>query len=150
MTKFLSLHLQDQQVVILPVSQLMEVFSVPLTQIVSIPDVPNTVMGVCNWRGEVIWVIDLGSLLGFPPLHQQGFRQINYKVALLQRQEETLGLAVPRVGQIREYAEEQIQNPQFSHLHKKLQQSLLGYVIDHDRQMVLAIDSSKLLEQLAV
>jgi positive phototaxis protein PixI len=148
MPKFLSLHLQDQQMVMLPLEQLTEVFNVSLTQIVPIPDVPSTVMGVCNWRGEVIWLVDLGSLLGFAPLHQQGFRQTNYKVVLLQKQGEVLGLAVPKVGQIREYGENQVQNAQFSHLHQRLQNCLLGFVVDDDRHTVLAIDGDKLLEQI--
>jgi positive phototaxis protein PixI len=70
-TDFLRLRLTAQIPVLLPIQQLTEVLNVPENQIMPIPDVPAWVMGVHNWRGEILWMIDLGHLCGLAPWYQQ-------------------------------------------------------------------------------
>jgi positive phototaxis protein PixI len=147
-TRYLILHLVDQQLVMLPMEQLAEVFSLPLSQIVPIPEVPRAVMGVCNWRGEVTWVVDLGYLLGFTPLFHEGFRQTTYKVVLLQLDSQYLGLAVPRVGELLHCSEQGMQQAGFNHINSNFAHCLRGYYLYGDRQMVLAIDGHALIELL--
>ncbi len=147
-TRYLILHLVDQQLVMLPMEQLAEVFNLPLAQIVPIPEVPKAVMGVCNWRGEVTWVVDLGYLLGFAPLFQQGFGQTTYKVVLLQVGGHYLGLAVPRVGELLNCSDQDIQQVELMHFNSNLARCLRGYYLYGDRQMVLAIDGHALIELL--
>jgi len=147
-TRYLILHLVDQQLVMLPLDQLAEVFNLPLIQIVSIPDVPPAVMGVCNWRGEVTWVVDLGYLLGFAPLYQKGFSQTIYKVVLLQVDNQYVGLAVPKIGELINCSVQQVQDAGFSHINSNLARCLRGYYLYGDRQMVLAIDGHALMQLL--
>ena len=57
--QFLTFSLgQDQQQALLPTSQLLEIVRVNLSQITPIAGIAPYVMGVYNWRGDVIWVID--------------------------------------------------------------------------------------------
>ncbi len=149
-TRYLILHLVDQQLVMLPLDQLAEVFNLPLMQIVPIPDVPTAVMGVCNWRGEVTWVVDLGYLLGFAPLFQKGFNQTIYKVVLLQVDNQYVGLAVPKIGEMINCSEKQIQDGGFGHVNSNLARCLRGYYLYGDRQMVLALDGHALIQLLGV
>jgi len=148
-TRYLVLHLTDQQLVMLPVDQLAEVFNLSLTQIVSIPDLPRAVMGVCNWRGEVTWVVDLSYLLGFQPLFQKGFSQTIYKVVLLQVDNQYVGLVVPQVGEMINCPDQQIQNTGLNNINTNLARCLRGYFLNGDRQMVLAIDGRALVQLLA-
>lgn len=147
-TRYLILHLVNQQLVMLPLDQLAEVFNLPLTQIVSIPDVPTAVMGVCNWRGEVTWVVDLGYLLGFAPLFQKGFSQTIYKVVLLQVDNQYVGLAVPKIGELINCSVQQVQDAGLSHINSNLAHCLRGYYLYGDRQMVLALDGHALIQLL--
>jgi Chemotaxis signal transduction protein len=147
-SRYLVLHLVDQQLVMLPIDQLAEVFNLPLIQIVPIPDVPAVVMGVCNWRGEVTWVVDLGYLLGFAPLFQKGFSQTVYKVVLLQVDNQYVGLAVPKIGEMLNCSDQQIQEGGFSHINSNLARCLRGYFLNGDRQMVLALDGHALIQLL--
>jgi positive phototaxis protein PixI len=41
-----------------------ELIDIPSDLIVPIPHLPLAVLGVYNWRGEVLWVVDLAVLLG--------------------------------------------------------------------------------------
>ena len=69
--QFLRFRLAPDTTLLLPVTQLTEVITIPLGQIVPIPEMPPWVMGVYNWRGEILWIVDLGALLGLTPWHQQ-------------------------------------------------------------------------------
>lgn len=69
--QYLRLHLFPDTTTLLPVELLSEVLSIEIGQIVPIPHLPGWVMGVYNWRGEVLWMIDLGHLCGLTPWYQQ-------------------------------------------------------------------------------
>ncbi|MFN3926985.1 MAG: chemotaxis protein CheW [Pseudanabaenaceae cyanobacterium] len=138
--RYLVLQLTGAELVMLPIGELGEVFNISLLQVVQIPDLPAHVMGVCNWRGEVVWLVDVGAWLGFPPLYQQGFSQITYKVVLLQSG--GLGLVVTRVGNILTCTPDQIQPVHFP-LSGKLKEVCQGYVLQQG-QTLLALDGKQL------
>ena len=66
--QFLRFHLAPDLNAALPVEQMTEVFTVATTKVVPIPHMPPWVIGVYNWRGEILWLVDLGYLLGGTPL----------------------------------------------------------------------------------
>lgn len=65
--QFLRFHLLPDTTVLLPIQQLTEVLTIPRSQIVPIFQMPTWVMGAYNWRGEVLWIVDLGYLVGLTP-----------------------------------------------------------------------------------
>ncbi len=67
-------------------------------QIIPIPDTPSEVMGVCNWRGEVLWLLDAGHLLGEAASFVETDYQTKFNVVVVQRQQRSIGLVVDRVG----------------------------------------------------
>lgn len=69
--QFLRLHLVPDTTVLLPVQQLTEVLTIPIGQVVPIPHMPAWVMGIYNWRGDILWMVDLGHLCGLTPWYQQ-------------------------------------------------------------------------------
>jgi positive phototaxis protein PixI len=68
---FLRFHLEPDMTALLPLQHSAEVISIPRKEIVPIFFMPAWVAGVYNLRGEILWVIDLGHLLGLAPYHQQ-------------------------------------------------------------------------------
>lgn len=62
--QFLSCFLGSNTTILLPVVQLIEILNISLDQITPIPHLPAWVGGVYNWRGEVLWIVDLAQLLG--------------------------------------------------------------------------------------
>jgi len=63
-------------------------------RISSVPNVPPVVMGAYNWRGQVIWVGDLGQFLELPPLNTN---RPELSVIVVTGQGVTCGLAIDRV-----------------------------------------------------
>lgn len=69
--QFLRLHLTADFPALLPVQQVKEVLTIPRDQIVPIPEMPAWVIGIYNWRGEILWMVDVGHLCGLTPWYQQ-------------------------------------------------------------------------------
>ncbi len=146
--QFLSFVLPPEQKVIVSTRHLIEILNISLTQIVPIPDVPPFVMGVCNWRGEVLWVADLGYMLGFEPLYQHGFTQTTYKVILLRSQGQTLGLAVRNVEQMVWCNPAQIQSSSTNYVTSELSSCIQGYYLTADRELMLVLDGDALFQTM--
>jgi positive phototaxis protein PixI len=96
--RYLSVFLPGNHQALLPTDSLIEVLTFAPNQIVSIPDTPAQVMGVCNWRGEVLWLVDAGHLLTPTPSFRDTNYQTKFNVVVLKQQSQTLGLVVERVG----------------------------------------------------
>ena len=41
-----------------------ELVNILVDRVVPMPHLPPAVMGVYNWRGEILWIVDLAMLLG--------------------------------------------------------------------------------------
>ncbi len=54
-----------------------------IKEIVPIPHMPPWVMGVHNWRGEILWMVDLGHLLGLTPLYQHATTHSTYTAIVI-------------------------------------------------------------------
>jgi positive phototaxis protein PixI len=102
---FLRFYLLSNLPVLLSVHQLAEILTLSLGQIVPMFEMPAWVMGVYNWRGEVLWMIDLNHFLGLTPWYQQSDYSSKHTVVVLKSQsqggdaqkEAVLGLVVNRV-----------------------------------------------------
>lgn len=93
---YLTLYCEGSPAVLVPLDSLVEVL--PLTQVVPMPGMPDPVAGICTWRGEVVWLVDLSLLLGRDPLHQHP--QAGYTAVILDFGDRPLGLVAHQVGQI--------------------------------------------------
>lgn len=133
---FLRLYLPEMSV-LLPVQQLGEVLSIPIGQIVPIPHMPAWVMGVYNWRGEILWMIDLGHLCGLTPWYEQKTHGSTHSAIVLQvhsrktlptsRKSQILGLVVNQVGDLEWCDPEVIRSVAPSTLMPELAPLLRGY-----------------------
>lgn len=101
--QFLRLQLVAETTMLLPVRQLAEVLTIETHQIVPIPHLPAWVMGIYNWRGEILWMLDVGHLCGLAPWYQQSHTSV-HSVAVLQiaddAKPQTLGLVVSQIEEI--------------------------------------------------
>jgi positive phototaxis protein PixI len=68
---------------LMSISQMSEVLTIDCGQILRMPHMKPWVMGAYNWRGAIIWMLDLGRLLGLPPLHQPENARSSYKAIVV-------------------------------------------------------------------
>lgn len=153
--QFLRFYLFPNTTVLLPIDQLTEVLTISREQIVPIFHLPPWVMGVYNWRGEILWMIDLGHLIGLTPWHQQPIGGSSYTAIVLQARSNSatsagsknqmLGLIVNRVEDIEWCDPDSLQSPPASTVTPELAPFLRGYWLKSNGDMLLLIDGQAIL-----
>ncbi len=79
----------------LPATGIREVISPPPDRITPIPNASPLLLGTLNWRGQVIWVADLGQFLGDIAVLNTDRPEI--PVIAVEDQDTILGMAVDRI-----------------------------------------------------
>lgn len=151
--QFLRFYLEPDTKVMLPVAQLTEVLTIPLGQIVPIPHMPPWVMGVYNWRGEILWMVDLGQLVGLTPWSQQSLKSSIYKAFVLRSagssgatsKNQALGLVIGRVEDIEWCDPAEIQSPPASAVEPGLAPFLRGFWLKPDGDIIVTLDGEAIL-----
>jgi len=96
--QFLSFEIGRQMGGMLRTKELVKVLSVDRTTIVQIPDMPGAVVGVCPWEGEVLWLVDLGYLLGYPPIFTPDYLDQKCSVIVARASPPAVGASPSAVG----------------------------------------------------
>lgn len=144
--QFLRLYLAEMAV-LLSVKQLAEVLTVAVEQITPIPHMPAWMMGVHNWRGEVLWMIDLGHLCGLTPWYEQAAYGSTYSAVVLQvslrsapAKKQTLGMVVSRIGEMEWCDPNVIQSLPLSSITPEIAAFLRGYWWKSDEDILAVLD----------
>lgn len=155
--QFLRLNLQPDTTALLPIRQTTEVLKIAIDQIVPIPHMPPWVIGVYNWRGEILWMVDLAHLCGLTPWYQQINHRSTHSAVVLQiynpqlpstRQKGQLGLVVNAVETIEWCSPEVIQPPPPTALNTDIASFLQGYWWKTDDQMFAILDGASILQAM--
>jgi positive phototaxis protein PixI len=152
--QFLRCHIRPDTNILLPITQLAEILNIPVEQITPIPALPPWVMGVYNWRGEILWVVDLGNLLGLPACHQEGIYTASYSTVIIHSLDhqggtsrlggQTLGLAVSQVQDIEWLNPDALQSPPPAAITVALAPFLRGYWFKPTEEIFLCLDGQSL------
>jgi positive phototaxis protein PixI len=151
--QFLSFNLLPDSNLMISLAEIVAVLKIPFGQVVPIPDMPAWVMGVYNWRGQIIWMIDLGQLLGFTPWYEQSLVASNHKAIVIHpstqdRKSRTsgdlLGLIVSDVNEIELCDVNQIYSPPSSAVTENLAPFLRGYWIKDRSDIIITIDGDSI------
>ncbi|HBB31285.1 MAG TPA: chemotaxis protein CheW [Cyanobacteria bacterium UBA8803] len=153
--QFLRFHLLPDTTALLPIEQLTEVLTIPRGQIVPIFQMPAWVIGAYNWRGEVLWMVDLGHLVGLTPWHQEAVSASTYTALVLQAsansatsvsaKNQMLGLVVNRVEDIEWCNPDLIQSPPSSSVTPELVPFLRGYWLKSNGEMLVLLDGKAII-----
>jgi len=93
-----ALGLEDSA--LLPLEQITEILRLNVTEILPVPEMPSCVLGIGNWRGEMLWLVDLNHLVGYSPL--SSVRQVSASpvAMVVQVNDQAVGLVVQQVNDI--------------------------------------------------
>ena len=156
--QFLRLHLAPDTNILLPIQQLTEVLKIPIGQITPIFHETTWVMGVYNWRGEILWMVDLGCLLGLTPWYQQTVNAPTYSAIVLHTEflppqneqigRQSLGLVVSQVEGIEWLDPGTIQSPPDSMVTAELAPLLRGYWMKSNGEMLNVLDGCAIVNRM--
>ncbi len=150
LNQFLRFNLLPDTNLMISLSEIAAVLKIPLGQIVPIPQMPAWVMGVYNWRGQIVWMIDLGQLLGFSPWYEQSFVGSKHNAVVIHPSSQDqknrtsgdlVGLVVSNIDEIQTCNLNQIYSPPASAVTEQLAPFLQGYLIIDDGDIILTIDA---------
>ncbi len=150
-SQYLSFQLSTDLQTLLPTEQISEILTLELAQIVPMLDLPEAVMGVCDRRGNILWVVDLACLLDLEPLYLQSDRQ-QCSVIVIQQQQFCIGAAVAQLGQLIVCRPSQIQpfsaQASAQDMPSKLARCLQSICRHFDGTRHLILDGEKVLDLL--
>ncbi|WP_017315452.1 chemotaxis protein CheW [Mastigocladopsis repens] len=122
LSKLLRFPLGIQDIGLLPLEQITEIIRVNLTEILPVPEMPSCILGICNWRGEMLWLLDLNHLVGYPPLTAA----VSPVAMVVTVNQYTVGLVVPQVDDIELHDLQQLQRASSGLFPPKLLPFVLG------------------------
>lgn len=75
--QFLRFLIQPGLMALIEIDRTIELVNIPISRVVPMPHLPPAVRGVYNWRGDILWIVDLAVLLA-------GGREVSRKYRSLQ------------------------------------------------------------------
>jgi positive phototaxis protein PixI len=144
--KFLSLHLGAKDTAVISLEQITEVFQVSLTDICGVPQMPNCVLGIYNWRGEMLWLVDLEEMLGYAPILQAANSLSSLMAIVLEREGKHLGLLVRSLMDIESLDINQMKPASVELFYPGMTPFLKGYFINSAEEMLLNLDATAIIQ----
>ena len=144
--KFLSLNLGARDTAVISLQEITEVFQVSLADICGVPQMPSCVLGIYNWRGEMLWLVDLEEMLGYPPVLQGANFLSNMMAVVLEREGKYLGLLVRSLMDIEWLDTNEIKPPSAELFYPAMSPFLKGYFINSSEEMVLSLDATAIIQ----
>lgn len=153
--QYLRFYLEPNTTALLPIQQLTEVLTISIGQVVPMFNMPAWVMGVYNWRGEILWMVDLNHLVGLTPWYQQTSSTATHTSVILNvrmhnsksstNKSKMLGLVVNRVEDIEWCNPDLIQSPPASTVTSELVPFLRGYWLKSNGEMLVVLDGEAII-----
>lgn len=144
--KFLSFNLGAKDTAVISLQHITEVLQVSLTEICGVPQMPSCVLGIYNWRGEMLWLVDLQDMLGYTPL-SQGVNFLSKMMALVvQNEGKSLGILVRQLIDIELLDTKQIKLPNAELFSRQMSDLLEGYFINDSEEMIIAVDAAAIIQ----
>lgn len=105
--RFLRFFFEQHDTALIPLEQITEILRLNLAEILPVPEMPSCILGIYNWRGEILWLIDLNHLVGYS--HLASTYSTSLVAMVVQIDDQCLGLVVNQVYDIELHDLQQLQ-----------------------------------------
>jgi positive phototaxis protein PixI len=143
--KFLTFSLGSEDNAVIPLTNIAEVLQVSLSEVCVVPQMQSCVMGIYNWRGEMLWLIDLEKMLGYSSFSSN---QIVSKMMaiVVQCEGKSLGLLVRQLTDIESLDSAEMKPINEELFSPDINQFLEGYFINSGQNIILNIDADAIIQ----
>jgi chemotaxis signal transduction protein len=146
--RFLKFPLNAEVNALLPLAELQGVISVSLHDILPVPQVAESLLGIINWQGKATWILDLAHLFGATHWCRQKPVAESGMAMLVQVKSETVGLLVKQVSTIETYDPEQCLPVSETLFSAKARALLGGYFLDSAGKPWMLLDLQAVVKTL--
>lgn len=144
--KFLSFNLGVKDQAVISLEHITEILRVSLTEICVVPQMPNCVLGIYSWRGEMLWLVDLEEMLGYQPLLQGSNLLTKMMAIVLENEGKYLGLLVRQLTDIEWLDLEQMKIPTADLFYPAMSPFLQGYFTNGSEEMIFNLDALAIMQ----
>lgn len=142
--RFLGFTVGNSLNALIPLENLQATITISLSEILPVPQMNESLLGIINYGGKAAWVIDLAHLMsGSSDLETPN---LSTKMGLLFRvQNETVALAIDRVGTIETYDSQKCLSINEAMFADRMRSFLSGYFIDAKQQSRVVINLKQVI-----
>lgn len=144
--KFLSFNLGSRDQAVIDLQHISEVLRISLAEICVVPQMPNCVLGIYSWRGEMLWMVDIEEMLGYPPLLQGSNLLTKIMAIVLEKDGKYLGLLVRQLTDIEWMDTQQMKIPSPELFYPAMSGYLQGYFTNSSEQMIFNLDALAIIQ----
>ncbi len=154
--RFLGFSLGDTLNALIPLVDLQATIKISLAEILPVPQMKDSLLGIINYRGKATWVLDLAHLMGSPHFHHQTAVGIASTCAesptgmglLFQIENETVALLIDRVNTIETYDPTQLMPISDGIFSDRMRSFLSGYFMDLRQQPWVVVDLQQITRSI--
>jgi positive phototaxis protein PixI len=142
--RFLGFTIGDSLNALIPLANLQATIKISLAEILPVPQMSSSLLGIINYGGKATWVIDLAHLMG-GSCYLQSAEVSTGMGMLFQVQNETIALLIARVGTIETYDSQKCLLIGETMFTDRMRSFLSGYFIDSEAQSRVVIDLQQVI-----
>lgn len=147
--QFLRFQIQSNLMALMEIDLVTELVNIPIDRIVPMPHLPAAVMGIYNWRGEILWIVNLATLIG---ANRPGARSRSLQPTIIlangvtpeDRLQTTVGLVVDELDEIEWFDLDSIQSPIPAQTYPEFSKWATGLWISASGENFLKLDGQKI------
>lgn len=147
--RFLRFSLDAEVDGLLPLAELQEVIDLSLKNILPVPQVTKSMLGIINWRGKATWIVDLASLWGACHWCQRDPIPDRGMAILVSWKDETIGLLIEQVKTIEIYNPQKCQPISEGMFSEALRSLARGYSVDSQGKTWIVLDIPSIMQAIA-
>ncbi len=142
--RFLGLTIGDSLNALIPLVDLQATIKISLAEILPVPQMNDSLLGIINYSGKATWVIDLAHLMG-GSCYLDTPKVSTGMGLLFQVKNETVALLIDRVGTIEIYDLQQCLPIGETMFTEQIRLFLSGYFIDAAQQSRVVVDLQQVI-----
>jgi positive phototaxis protein PixI len=142
--RFLGFTIGNSLNALIPLEKLQATITISLSEVLPVPQMNESLLGIINYGGKATWVVDLAHLMsGSSDLQTTN---LSTRMGLLFRVEnETVALAIDRVGTIETYDMGECLSINEAMFTDRMRSFLSGYFIDTEQQSRVVINLDRVI-----
>lgn len=144
--KFLSFNLGATDTAVILLEEIIEVIQISLAEVCSVPQMHNCILGIYNWRGEMLWIIDLEEMLGYTGITQEAHLISKMMLIIVQSEGKSLGILVRKLIDIHWLDTNLMKSPEFQLFKSEIIPVLHGYFINDSEEMIINLDANAIVK----
>ena len=127
-----------------------EVISILPQDILPVPQMFYCVMGIYSWRSEMLWIVDLENLLGYPPPLTNDNPNRELLIMVVQYEGQSIGLVVSGIDNLIEHSLSKFKSSSAEIFSEDVLPFLQGYFTNADNDIIMLIDAEEIFNFFSI